>query len=345
MSLWELEMEDRPETVGQRLAMWEAALRATGPCDREAAECALRGLYNATPDLEFFYTFVPSPVVMFFAGGFAAGIRQLHALGAVHYEPGNTTPTVLRGLERAAEIAGHAVMKRCPAASFEGIAEAIIAAVREVTRELRWPEPDQVAFNMARSCLGEELVAMVDGVIAENSILTDWPAPRPGFGGLATTEQRMRVLCSGSPGWRWGLSCWDLAEYLATKVYGRVGRAILSAPGIACSLEQEGGPLAEHVAFLMRAAMRCLAVVELDAASGIFPVFESASVLHDHRRQGLCLRMKACRSHHELAMAAGPQFHHEGFCILCDRPVKIHVPRTAIRSGRPCMRWSDGTFA
>ena len=73
MTLWEMEMEDRPKTGGRRLAMWEKALWATGPCDREVAEHALRGLYHATAVTTWSYTFVSSPAAMLFAGGFAAG--------------------------------------------------------------------------------------------------------------------------------------------------------------------------------------------------------------------------------------------------------------------------------
>ena len=345
MTLWEIEMEDRPETVGRRLAMWEGALWATGPCDREAAEHALRGLYHATPVTAWSYTFVSSPAVMLFAGGFAAGIRNLHATGAVHYVPGVATPTVYAGLERAAHMAARAVVEQCPVARAEEIAGAIIAAVYEVTNDLRWPEPDQVGLQMVRSCLGEELGAMVDGVIAGDSVPTGWPMPQPGFGGLATHQQRMAVLLDGEQTCLgWDLPLPDAAPWLAGVVYDRVDEAMVRARAMACAQEERGGPSAEHAGYLLRCAVRCVRISEQAGACGIFPVFESACILHEHRTRGVRLRLEACRHHHELAMATGPQFHHEGLSILCDRPVELHVPDSARSSRRPYMRWSDGTF-
>ena len=187
---------------------------------------------------------------------------------------------------------------------------------------------------------------MVDGMVAGDSVLTGWPVPRPGFGGLATKERRMAVILTGGhPGWGHELPFWDTTEGLAERVHSRVGGAMLTARGLACLHEEEGGPAAEHAAYLVRCAARCLAVIREDGACGMFPVFESACVLHDYRRRGLCLRPEACRNHHELALATGPHFHHEGFSILSDRPAELHVPDSETPTARAYAMWPDGTSA
>lgn len=353
MTLWEPLPVDST-TSAEREAFWKSACLATGPTDRDQAREAVCGFYQAvglpTPRLAF----VSSPLIMLFAGGFASGLRRLHATGATHFELGSSLPTVLAALNMAAGFVGKGIAKLALASGEgESIAEAILEATRAATADLTWPVPDWQAFQEVGQLCGQPLLDMADGLIADDVSATDLAETDigvdRGIGRLAISRQRMAAICPVAaegagivffPSHGVIRDVWDATLSLATTTRLRSGAKL--------PLETRRSPVEQHVDYLLRCVRKCQDFISDDEVRGLSPAYEMACIMETvQERTGAKVNAQALHHYRTIALSAGPVFHADGFCIVSDRPAELHVRTEGRGQGPhndhgPAIRWSDG---
>lgn len=312
----------------QRNEIWGA----TGRIDRPATLRAVRRLHAAAGLPRPAIGFVSSPLAMYVAGGFASGVRRLHATDSVHYEIGNGIPTIVRAYSLATEIAVDALATLClPQVDTGTLKREILAATAAVTSGLQWPAASEA--RQITNLLGPESLSMVDGIIASG----DDSEPVHGFANLPAGEHEIVPACPAQRYCCLGFFPHHPVQHAIGWVSGLASEALESAKtalATKCS-----SPVMEHVACLLACAARSLVVLHEDYQLQPSPFSTDSCIWRGH---GQCSH-SVCQRHHEVAVMAGPQAYHPGFCLVSERPAEVHLDgeRLHCETG-PAIRWLDG---
>ena len=298
---------------------WIANAMSTAPMmetDREAMRVAVRGLYRAAklePPPDARIVFVPSPFVLRFAGGFAAGLWHLS----------NKCPT----RDATSDATRAATMDATETATWA----ATLAGTRDATTDATWAATEAATWDATLAGTGNAtraatMAATGDATGDATSDATGnatwdatWDATRAATWDATSDATRAATRDAFNPtlsDWFSGISPADMRSIAAAFAPANV-TFLLDCASHAYNMWDGGNQWSGAPAFL--SFFRHVAHLDLEYSK--WQHYEAA------------------------AQHGGPRIMHEKFCMVSDRPVRLMVDaqnRPHCEDG-PFCAWRDGT--